>query len=168
MKVVILSCEVLGARFKVTKRIDGALNEHYIPTRSVKNYACFYGVTDEQALDLILFEPFLTEEDKAHDLVETVQNIKTRVQAGEGLAACHQTIMEEVSRHGEVQETNLDSPSSDRGPTGEPGTGEQYRERRDHSERGTDGGVGVSGTVRDSGSTGERSDDGAAEAAGTR
>lgn len=122
----ITNVELRGQTFVVTKRIGNSLNQHFVPLVAVRNYARFYSITEEQALDLILFEPLVTVVDAGPTIVETIDNCKARVQAGQGLAEAHQFILEEVEKHGEVPETDLDSPGGRSGSAGEPGAGEQH------------------------------------------
>lgn len=152
MKVDIQSVELDLAinMFRVVKRITGdgqpELNVHLVPVQAVQNYALFYSLTEEQALDFILFEPFQTPGDAAETVADKVNKIKIRVQAGDGLANCHQIILTEVRKHAAVSETNLDSPCGRSGSPRKPGASQQGRV---HDGRAPNGGLSPSGPVRD-------------------
>lgn len=132
MQVQITSVDILPGpdRFQVMKEIevDGntEVNEHHIPIVAVGNYASHYGVTLEQALDFILFQPFMSAEDWIQFKNDgTVDDCKDRLQAGD-LAEVHQFILEEVRKRGAVPQTHLDSPSSGYSAAGEPVVGPEH------------------------------------------
>jgi hypothetical protein len=174
MEVVIADYEldVDRALFRVTKQVDrdGVLdvNEHWFPLVAVRNYAHYFGTTEVEALDFILFSPFMTEADGGETFEETVANCKARVYAGglEELDIVHDYVLQEVEKDGQVPQTDLDVPGGSSGTVRKPGTSQQHGGRRDHPERVADGTERVLRAIRDASSARERADDGAAQEAG--
>lgn len=174
MNVVISDYTYDDARcvFKIVKQIDrdGVLdvNEHWVPLASIRNYSSYYGVSEDVALNFILFHPFMAEEDLGDTFEDALNNCIARVYKGteDELDLVHDFVMAEVERSGTVPETSVDSPCGDSGAAREPGSGEQYRKRRDNPQRSPDGMQRVPGAVRDAGVANQPTAGGQASAAG--
>lgn len=176
-RVEITSVELdeTGQNFVVRKDLSyndssTGFNQHFIPVIAIGNYARHYGITEDEAIDLILFDPLRTEEDEGETLMETIENCKRRLHSAQGNVSARTALADDYDGvrqfiknkcrekdNGKVQQAHLDvldrgstvprsaAPGSERGPDGD--------------ASGVDHGVQrVPGTIRDAGGSGEPTD----------